>query len=84
MNHYVSRSGEASGFNYFALLLLAMWTVAVAGSLWWNLAQKQQETMKIAFTAAKALHEKDLLYRRWASEKGGVYVISTTKTPPTP
>ncbi|OGR24692.1 MAG: hypothetical protein A2139_13025 [Desulfobacca sp. RBG_16_60_12] len=63
---------------------MTMWTVAVIISLWWNLAQKHQETMKIAFTEAKAFHEKDLLYRRWASVKGGIYVPSSPKTPASP
>jgi len=84
MNAYVSRSDEASGLSSFAWVLMAMWTVAVGMSLWWNLAQKHQETMKIAFTEAKAFHEKDLLYRRWASGKGGIYVLSSPKTPATP
>lgn len=84
MNAYVSRSDEASGLSSFAWVLMAMWTVAVVISLWWNLAQKHQETMKIALAEAKAFHEKDLLYRRWASGKGGIYVLANPKTPATP
>ena len=84
MNAYVSRSDEASGLSSFAWVLMAMWTAAVITSFWWNVAQKHQETMKIAFAEVKAFHEKDLLYRRWASGKGGIYVLSSPKTPGTP
>lgn len=79
MNAYVSRSDEASGLSSCAWVLMAMWTVAVIISIWWTLAQKQQETLKIAFTEAKAFHEKDRLYSRWASAQGGIYVLSGAK-----
>jgi len=44
MNAYVSRSDEVSRLNYYAWALLAMWTVVVTLSLWWNLAQQRPET----------------------------------------
>jgi diguanylate cyclase (GGDEF)-like protein len=84
MNAYVSRSEEASSLSSLAWVLMAMWTVAVVISLWWNLGQKNQETMKIAFIEAKAFQERDILYGRWASGKGGIYVLSNQKTPATP
>jgi diguanylate cyclase (GGDEF)-like protein len=43
MNTHVSRSEEATRLNYYALALLSMWTVVVALSLWWNLAQQRPE-----------------------------------------
>jgi diguanylate cyclase (GGDEF)-like protein len=84
MNLSVPRFGEATGPKYLAWVLMAMWTAVVFLSLWWNLAQQQQETLKIATAAAKAIHERDLLYRRWASENRGVYIPLTPTTPSTP
>ena len=44
MNQHIARCGEVSRLNYYAWALLAMWTVVVALSLWWNLAQQRPET----------------------------------------
>ena len=44
MNQRMARYREVSRLNYFAWALLAMWTVVVALSLWWNLAQLRPET----------------------------------------
>jgi hypothetical protein len=59
--------------RYFWLLVCA-WTAAVAGSLAWNLAQHAEEVRSLTSQAAKALLEKDLLYREWSILHGGVYV----------
>jgi diguanylate cyclase (GGDEF)-like protein len=61
-----------------------MWTAVVAASLISNLAQQQRETLALAYTTAITLYEKDLLYRRWAAQHGGVYVPVTAATPPNP
>ena len=44
MNQHIARCGEVSRLNCYAGALLAMWTVVVALSLWWNLAQQRPET----------------------------------------
>lgn len=44
MNQHISRCGEVSRLNYYAGALLATWTLVVALSLWWNLAQQRPET----------------------------------------
>jgi diguanylate cyclase (GGDEF)-like protein len=44
MNQHIARCGDVSHHNYYAGALLAMWTVVVALSLWWNLAQQRPET----------------------------------------
>ena len=59
--------------RYFWLLACA-WTVAVAASLAWNLAQHADEVHSLTVQAASALLEKDLLYREWSILHGGVYV----------
>jgi hypothetical protein len=46
----------------------------VAGSLAWNLAQHANEVCSLTFHAARALLEKDMLYREWSVLHGGVYV----------
>ncbi len=44
MNQHISRCGEVSRYNYYAGAFLAMWTLMVGLSLWWNLAQQWPET----------------------------------------
>jgi hypothetical protein len=59
--------------RYFWLLACA-WTAAVAGSLAWNLADHAAELRALTRESARALLEKDLLYREWSILHGGVYV----------
>jgi hypothetical protein len=67
------RGPEVPHRRYFWLLASA-WTVVVAGSLGWNLAQHADEVRSLTVEAARALLEKDLLYREWSILHGGVYV----------
>jgi len=45
MNQHIARYGEVSRLHYYVWALLAMWTVVVALSLWWNLALLRPETV---------------------------------------
>jgi hypothetical protein len=54
----------------------------VAGSLAWNLAQHDDEVRSLTFQAARALLEKDLLYREWSILHGGVYVPKSASAEP--
>lgn len=68
-------SGFALGF---------FWILAIGTSLWWNLKNYEASMLELAATGARASFNKDLVYRRWAAEHGGVYVPSTKDTPPNP
>lgn len=68
----------------FGWILLGVWTLVAAASLIWNLVDRRRETYRIAYSVAANLLEKDMLYRRWAAEHGGVYVPVTPQTPPNP
>jgi Protein of unknown function (DUF3365) len=54
----------------------------VAGSLAWNVVQEADEVRSLTVHAARALLEKDLLYREWSILHGGVYVPETAPTEP--
>ena len=60
------------------------WTAAVGASLWWNLSEHRQNTRALALETARALYAKDLIYREWSSQHGGVYVPVSAATPPNP
>ncbi|MBI3446730.1 MAG: EAL domain-containing protein [Magnetospirillum sp.] len=68
----------------YCLLALVLWTSLLSLSLWWNVERQKATTTTLAMSAARSAFNKDLAYRRWASEHGGVYVEPTEKTPPSP
>jgi hypothetical protein len=59
--------------RYFWLLACA-WTAAVAGSLAWNLADNAAEVRSLTMEVARALLEKDMLYRESSVLNGRVYM----------
>jgi signal transduction histidine kinase/DNA-binding response OmpR family regulator/HPt (histidine-containing phosphotransfer) domain-containing protein len=77
------REGHQIVKNTVAILAIA-WTAALAGSLAWNLAQVRSQTLDLARMQARAGYDRDLLFRRWSAERGGVYVRAGDATPPNP
>src|SRR4030042_19965 len=73
-----------SNIKGYALLLVVAWSVIVFALLLWNTIQTREETRKYAHIYTNSAFEKDILYRRWATMHGGVYVPVTNKTPPNP
>ncbi len=59
--------------RYFWWLSCA-WTTVVAASLVWSLIELAEDVRAQTSVAARALLEKDLLYRQWSLLTGGVYV----------
>ncbi|MBM4302324.1 MAG: DUF3365 domain-containing protein [Deltaproteobacteria bacterium] len=70
--------------KHYGWILIMVWTLVAAGSLGWNLLQDREENLRVARHIALTNYERDVLYRRWASAHGGVYVPVTPDTPPTP
>jgi PAS domain S-box-containing protein len=70
--------------SIYVALLLVFWTAAVAASLLFNIYRTSGYAEEYALIQARTAFEKDLVYRRWNSELGGVYVKITDKTPPNP
>lgn len=72
--------------NYLSIGLIIgfVWTALIGSFLGWGILQEKQETVKLAKIEALASFNKDLVYRRWASAHGGLYVPVTEHTPPNP
>lgn len=68
----------------FAWALAACWTLFIGVSWFWTLQSEQKVLHKIALAEARAVIERDALYRSWGSSHGGVYVPVTPQTPPNP
>ena len=65
-------------------LAAAIWTLVVSGSLIWNVQYAEQQIMDRAYAEATANLNKDITFRRWATEHGGVYVPITEKQKSSP
>lgn len=72
----------ASTVSKYVFLLAFFWTMAVGGSLWFNINRTYNNVEELATIYARTAFEKDLTYRQWNSSLGGVYVLVTDKTPP--
>jgi len=64
--------------------LVLIWTAGIGASLTWNISQLSESMMNIARTSARIAFEKDVIYRLWAADHGGVYVPVSKTTPPNP
>lgn len=65
-------------------LQLVAWTLLIAGFAVWDYQQSYLAVLATATEVARDNYNKDLVYRRWASMHGGVYVPVTETTPPNP
>lgn len=74
----------ARTIRIFALFSALILTVVLAVSLFWNLDQQEKMIYETAKVMARTTFEKDVLYRRWNSSYGGVYVPVTEKSQPNP
>lgn len=68
----------------YVLIIFIIWTLTIIASLLWNIVQIKHSTVDNAIVQARVAFAKDILYRRWASMYGGVYVPITAMTPPNP
>jgi len=67
-------------FWYISLV----WTLIIVFSTVWEIQREYQQAEEYARQENRASFNKDLSYRRWASQKGGVYVPISADTPPNP
>ena len=65
-------------------LAAVLWTICVGGSLAWNWSESDRHVRALALQTARALYEKDVLYREWSAKHGGVYVPVSASTQPNP
>lgn len=68
----------------WAMVLAVFWTMMIAASLAWNIAQVRELVLEQAQIELRANYFKDLTFRRWATKHGGVYVAVTPDNPPDP
>ncbi len=69
--------------KYF-LFFICIWTLLIAASLVWTAHTSRENMEQLALVQARTLSAKDVLYRRWGSIYGGVYVNLATGIEPNP
>lgn len=68
----------------YALFLAIAWSVIIAGSLVWNLFEVKRWVVETARIQANMAFDKNIMYRRWNTEHGGVYVKVSDDVQPNP
>ena len=68
----------------YAVVAAVAWSALLLLSYWFQEAAIVRGVEQLAIAEARTAYEKDILYRRWASRHGGVYVPVTSGTPPNP
>lgn len=84
MTHRPTLYAQLPRIQRYTLLLALIWTIIIATSAACASHNYNQSTINAARIEAKSTFNKDILYRRWASLHGGVYVPVTDYTPPNP
>ncbi|MBF0212352.1 MAG: DUF3365 domain-containing protein [Magnetococcales bacterium] len=79
-----SRLHSLRAVNRISLIVLTVWTLLVIGVLTLTLKQEQNHVLEQARGEAITHLNKDLSFRQWATDHGGVYVIPSESTPPNP
>ncbi|BAX81836.1 ATP-binding protein [Labilibaculum antarcticum] len=69
--------------NFFILIIVTI-TLLIGSSLAWNIHKENQTAYELAKVEALGSYNKDLVFRRWASMHGGVYVPITDSIQPNP
>lgn len=77
-------NNEIRSLKLIYFLFLIGLALAVFISWQWNYKRIKSFEVEFAKIEASASYNKDLLYRRWASMHGGVYVPVSEHTPPNP
>jgi two-component sensor histidine kinase len=69
-------------YSRFLYLLALGWSVTVVGSLAVNLKHHADQARSLTVQTARAILQKDLLYREWSLLHGGVYVPKSDQPQP--
>jgi chemotaxis family two-component system sensor kinase Cph1 len=68
----------------YAVICAVLWTLMLSGLFAVYLVDTRKTVHEIGHSMVQAAYEENVLFRRWASLHGGVYVPETTATPANP
>jgi PAS domain S-box-containing protein len=78
----MANSSAFGAFSRFAVPLGIVWTLAIVGSLAWNVHEQKLTTIELAKAQARESFDKDVAYRLWNAKHWGVYVRVQDGTEP--
>jgi signal transduction histidine kinase/ActR/RegA family two-component response regulator len=76
--------GQHRTIRFYAATAIVVWTMVALGSFLAYARHVRAGVDALAAAHARAAFQKDLAYRRWVVERGGVYVPADERTPPNP
>jgi len=76
-------SEATAGGRGVVLLLTLLWTLMIVGSWGWNVSTEHDRVFRLAELQARSLVDKDMMYRRWNADAGGLWA-DATKIEPNP
>lgn len=68
----------------YVLILAVVWTIIIVTSFVWNRYELKLEVEETARVQANMAYDKNIVYRRWNTDHGGVYVEVTDDIQPNP
>ena len=80
----LSQSRARKRIKSIFLLISITWTATMAGIFLFTYKANYDSAVLAAKSAAVNTYRKDIVYRKWASVHGGVYVSASDLTPPNP
>lgn len=85
LKHSLPGETPLSGYlSKYLLLFVGIWTLLIVASMAWTARGTTKNLEQLALVQARTLSAKDVLYRRWGSTYGGVYVNLATGIEPNP
>lgn len=79
-----SKPREIPPYQHYLWITVIVWSVALLGSVTWNIVGVNQDLIEDARLQALVAFEKDINYRRWNAGHGGVYVKVSPDAMPNP
>ncbi|CAH2032502.1 ATP-binding protein [Trichlorobacter ammonificans] len=70
--------------SLWTVIAAIAWTLVLAAFVAWYFETTRTVVLDIVRAQARMALEKDVLYRRWVTAKGGLYVEISPETPPNP
>ena len=78
VQHIIASRTKSLRLGVFILALL--WTGGIAASLTWSVQSRQEVTVDEALREVRAYLNKDVLFRNWVADHGGIYIPSNETT----
>jgi len=75
---------QLRSIRFYAVAASIAWSVVALVSFASYAGLAHRGVVELAVAQARASFQKDLAYRRWAAQRGGVYVPVSPETPPNP